>query len=124
MGAVFAEKAVWLGATKENIPCGSSTEEQRCQTAFSAKILRAAGLLSVACVGSVVTARFGDAPPSPPWPQPKSLAEAPLVVLKQALSPRNQGIPESESHGIKTSVKKAGGSVDSNPRKFTMFGFP
>ena len=37
-------------------------------------------------VGSVVTARCGDAPTSPPWPQPKSLAAAPLVVSKQALS--------------------------------------
>src|SRR5438445_13316970 len=85
-GAVFGEKAGWRGATKENIPGGSSTEEQRSQTAFSAKTLRAAGLLSVAGVGSVVTARCGDASTSPPWPQPKSLAAAPLVVSKQALS--------------------------------------
>jgi hypothetical protein len=84
-GAVFGEKAGWRGATKENIPGGSSTEEQRSQTAFSAKTLRAAGLLSVAGVGSVVTARCGDAAPSPPWPQTKSLAAAPLVVFKQAL---------------------------------------
>src|SRR5260370_37824645 len=28
----------------------------------------------------------GDASTSPPWPQPKSLAAAPLVVSKQALS--------------------------------------
>src|SRR5713101_8130447 len=34
-GAVFVEKAGWRGATKENIPGGSSTEEQRSQTAFS-----------------------------------------------------------------------------------------
>src|SRR5216683_145909 len=83
-GAVFGEKAGWRGATKENIPGESSTEEQRSQTAFSAKTLRAAGLLSVAGVGSVVTARCGDASTSPPWPQPKSLAAAPLVVSKQA----------------------------------------
>jgi hypothetical protein len=61
------------------------TEEQRRQTTFSAKTLRAAGLLPVASVGSVVTARCGDAPTLPPWPQPKSLAAAPLVILKQAL---------------------------------------
>src|SRR6266446_2408833 len=84
-GAVFGEKAGWRGATKENIPGGSSTEEQRSQTAFSAKTLRAAGLLSVAGVGSLLTARCGDARNSPPWPQPKSLAAAPLVVSKQAL---------------------------------------
>ena len=58
-GAVFAEKAVWRGATKENIPGGSSTEEQRSQTAFDAKTLRAAVLLFVAFVGSAVTARCG-----------------------------------------------------------------
>src|SRR5437667_7921379 len=85
-GAVFGEKAGWRGATKENIPGGSSTEEQRSQTAFSAKTLRAAGLLSVAGVGSFLTARCGDARNSPPWPQPKSLAAALLVVSKQALS--------------------------------------
>src|SRR6267378_6335203 len=85
-GAAFGEKAGWRGATKENIPGGSSTEEQRSQTAFSAKTLRAAGLLSVAGVGSFLTARCGDARNSPPWPQPKSLAAAPLVVSKQALS--------------------------------------
>src|SRR5258708_7448335 len=84
-GAVFGEKAGWRGATKENIPGGSSTEEQRSQTAFSAKTLRAAGLLSVAGVASFLTARCGDARNSPPWPQPKSLAAAPLVVSKQAL---------------------------------------
>ncbi|MFA6546963.1 MAG: hypothetical protein WCS99_21280, partial [Limisphaerales bacterium] len=64
-GPVFREKAGWRGVTKENIPCGSSTEEQRSQMAFSLKTLRAAGLLPVACVGSGVTARCGDAPPSP-----------------------------------------------------------
>jgi hypothetical protein len=53
--------------------------------AFCAKTLRAAGLLSMTCVGSAVTARCGDAPASPPWPQPKSLAAAPLVIFKQAL---------------------------------------
>src|SRR5260370_23732328 len=85
-GAVFGEKAGWRDATKENIPGGSSTEEQRSQLAFSAKTLRAAGLLSVACVSSSVTARCGDAPASPPWPQSKSFAAAPLVVFKQALT--------------------------------------
>src|SRR4051794_23758348 len=88
-GAVFGEKAEWSrmrDATKENIPGGSSTEEQRRQAAFSPKTLRATGLLSGAGVGWALTARFGDARASPPWPQPKSLVAAPLVVLKQALS--------------------------------------
>ena len=39
----------------------------------------------MAGVGSAVTARYGDAPASPPWPRPKSLAAAPLVILKQSL---------------------------------------
>src|SRR5713226_3106241 len=85
-GAVFGEKAGWRGATKENIPGGSSTEEQRSQAAFSAKTLRAAGLLAAACVGSDLTARCGDARSSPPWPQPKSLAAGPHAILRQALS--------------------------------------
>src|SRR5216683_4966114 len=96
-GAVFVEKAGWRGATKENIPGGSSTEEQRSQTAFSPKTLRAAGLLSVAGVDSFLTARCGRcARPKPPWPQPKSLAAAPLVVSKQALSAGGHQISHSE----------------------------
>jgi hypothetical protein len=37
----------------------SSAEEQRSQTAFCAKTLRAAVLLAAACVGSALTARCG-----------------------------------------------------------------
>jgi hypothetical protein len=84
-GPVFGQKAGWQGATKENTPGGSSTEEQRSQAAFCAKTLRAAGLLAVAGVGSLLTARCGDARNSPPWPRPKSPAAGPLVVFKQAL---------------------------------------
>ncbi len=89
-GDVFEGKAGWRGATKENIPRGSSTEEQRSQTAFPSKTLRAAGRVPVAGVGSVVTARCGDAiarveTPSPPWPQPKSLVAAPRAIFRQAL---------------------------------------
>src|SRR5215207_1682396 len=84
-GCCFAPQAGWRGATKENIPGGSSTEEQRSQPACGAKTLRTAGLLSVAGVGSVLTARCGDARTSPPWPQPKSLAAAPFPVFSQAL---------------------------------------
>jgi len=60
-------------------------QEQRSQAAFGAKTLRAAGLLSVACVGSVLTARVGDARTSPPRPRPKSLAAGPRPISKQAL---------------------------------------
>src|SRR6266446_1476432 len=105
-GAVFGEKAGWRGATKENIPGGSSTEEQRSQTAFSAKTLQAAGLLSVAGVGSFLTARCGDAWNSPPWPQPKSLAAAPLVVSKQAL--RIRALRSLRSLHLKCSVSHCG----------------
>src|SRR6266542_5838720 len=66
-------------------PQRSPTEKQRSQAAFSAKTLWAAGLLSVACVGSTVKARCGDAPVSPPWPQSKSLAAGPHAISKQAL---------------------------------------
>src|SRR5215212_8598488 len=55
-GAVFGPQAGWRGATKENILYGSSTEEQRSQPACGPKTLRAAGLLSVAGVGAVLTA--------------------------------------------------------------------
>ena len=37
-----------------------------------------AGLLPLTGVGSVLTARWGDARTSPPWPAPKSLAAGPL----------------------------------------------
>ena len=66
-------------------PQRSVSEEQRSQWVVSAKTLRAAGLLPVAGVGSAVTADYGDAPASPPWPPPKSLAAGPLSILKQAL---------------------------------------
>ena len=73
-GAVFVQKVGWRGATKESAvrdsaqrtlgkqtgraweahtPCGSSTEEQRSQTTFCTKTLRAAALLSSASIGSV-----------------------------------------------------------------------
>ncbi len=75
----------------------SATEEQQSQPAFSAKTLRAAGLLSAACVESAVTARCGDAPASPPWPRPKSLTAGPHAILKQALRYRIQGQGQSPS---------------------------
>src|SRR5436190_18839417 len=85
-GAVFAPEAGWRGATKENIPRGSSTEEQRSQPACGAITLRAAGLLPVGFVGSVLTARCGDARTSPPRPQSKSLAAAPFPIFSQTLT--------------------------------------
>jgi len=64
---------------------GLRLREQQSPAAFCAKTLRAAGLLPVAGVGSVVTARCGDAPTSPPWPPPKSLAAGPRAVFRRAL---------------------------------------
>src|SRR6185312_7519606 len=114
LDAVFGEKAGWRGATKEtamrdsaltqfeqltgraweaHIPGVSSTEKQRSQTAFSAKTLRAAVLLPVDCVGLAVTAHCGDAPASPPCPQPKSPAAAPSPIFRQALRERAQQFP-------------------------------
>jgi hypothetical protein len=87
-GAVFEAKAGWQDATKENILHGSSTEEQRGQPAFVSKTLRAAGLLALGFVVAGVTARNGDAPPAPPRPKPKSLAAAPLSILRQTLRRR------------------------------------
>src|SRR6266481_1013649 len=90
-GRCFRGKGRMAGATKEALRAATTEQLRkhsragRSQTAFSAKTLRAAGLLSVAGVGSFLTARCGDARNSPPWPQPKSLAAAPLVVSKQAL---------------------------------------
>jgi len=84
--AVFEQSDGWRGATRANPLCGASPKEQRSQPAVCSKTLRAADLLAVGGVGSVVTARSGDAPPSPPCPQPKSLAAAPLAILRQALS--------------------------------------
>lgn len=79
-------------------PYRSLTEEQQSQTVFCATTRRAAVLLPVYCVGSVVwlpkpatswlprnelslrdpwSVRVGDVPPSPPCTQPKSHAVAP-----------------------------------------------
>src|SRR5438445_9730385 len=84
-GPVVGQKAGWRGATREHTRQRSVTEEQRSKTGFCPKTLRAAGLLPVAGVGSLLTARCGDARNSPPWPRPKSLAAGLLLILKQAL---------------------------------------
>jgi len=84
-GAVFVAKAGWRGATKGNTPRGSSTEEQRSETALAAKTLRAAFLLALDFVVADGTARCGDVPSAPPRPKPKSPAAAPFPVFKQAL---------------------------------------
>jgi hypothetical protein len=82
-GHLFAGryKAGWRGATGEHPRSGAVTEEQRSQPAFSPKTL-----LTAAGVGSAVTARCGDAPASPPWPQSKSLAAGPHAIFRQALT--------------------------------------
>ena len=101
------------GATREALRAATTEQLRkhsragRSQTAFSPKTLRAAGLLSVAGVGSFLTARCGDARNSPPWPQPKSLAAAPLVVSKQALTdPRWDMLVARASSGRKTPCRE------------------
>jgi hypothetical protein len=82
---LFPSKELMARRDRENTLHGFSTKEQRSQAAVGSQTLRAAGLLAVGCVGSVVTARYGDAPSSPPCPPPKSLAAAPLAIFGQAL---------------------------------------
>ena len=110
-GAVIGQKAGWRGATREtalrvsarlrfgkpicrtweaHTLYGSSTEEQRSQTAFCAKTLRAADLLPWGFVVACVTARCGDAPPAPPRPKPKSPAAASLAIFRPALRSSDQ----------------------------------
>ena len=91
---VFAQKAVWQGAclcgalrqaTTEDTRSGLRARSNAARWPVCAKILRAAGLLAAAGVGSALTARCGDARASPPWPQPKSLAAGPHAIFKQSL---------------------------------------
>ena len=98
-GAVFAGRAGWRGTRRENTLHGSSTKEQRSQTARPAKTLRAAGLLSLAFVGADLTARFGDARSASPRPKPKSLAAAPLPISRQALTWLHRSIERDAGRG-------------------------
>src|SRR5258708_38014496 len=82
MGSCFPGKGL-MARRQEHTLQRSVTEEQRSQSAFCAKTLRAAGLLSGPCVGSVLTARCGDAPASPSWPQLKSLAAGFHAILNR-----------------------------------------
>jgi hypothetical protein len=81
-GAVVGSEAEWRGATRENTLHGSSTEEQRSQSASGAKTLPAAALLSVGRVRSVGTVRCGDFCGGQSGP---ALAAARLPILSQAL---------------------------------------
>jgi hypothetical protein len=83
---VFGQKAGWRGATRDHPRSGAVTEEQQSQTAFCAKTLRAASFLPVACVGSFLTARCGDARNSPPWPRSKSFAAGTIRISKKTPS--------------------------------------
>ena len=74
--------------------------------AVGPQTLPAAGLLAVGCVGSVVTAHHGDAPPSPPCPQPKSLAAAPLAIFRQALNREPSGVPKSTGDRVRTVARR------------------
>jgi len=94
--AVLEEKAGWRGATKETL-YGSSTAEQRSQTAFSSKILRTAGLLAGSFVVVAVIARWGDIPATPADDRHHSLpAKTPRrrtpIILKRRPNPFLSGI--------------------------------
>jgi len=71
---------------KTKIGDGLMAFGQQNQVIRGGENLQTAGLLAVGGVGSVVTARCGDAPTSPPGPWAKSLAAAPLGIFRQALS--------------------------------------
>ncbi len=103
------------GATKENIPGGSSTEEQRSQPAFPAKTRRALGLLQFARVGSALTARRGD----PSWPvrHGPALAHAKIPLRRtprnfqsgsQGQSENSVGWPDDVAAGVLESARRAG----------------
>jgi len=49
---------------------------------------------------SALRAPIGDARPKPPWPQPKSLAAAPLVIFKQVLRRDSERRMAGSSSGI------------------------
>ena len=87
-GPVFGEKAGWRGVTSEHTRQRSVSEEQRSQPVFCAKTLRAAGLLSAACVGSAVipTCREGDAPAAARG----YVGQAGLAALAAAKIPRRR----------------------------------
>ena len=72
--------------------------------AFSPKTLWAGGLLHGGLVGSVLTARCGDARTSPPRPRPKSLAAGSRPILKQALTRRRLPQPAASAEGLTSSV--------------------
>ena len=80
------QKALWLRCSLVEDPLGIFSFVAPRQRAFCTKTLRAAGLLAVDCVGSVLTARCGDARTSPPRPRPKSPAAASLRIFRRSLS--------------------------------------
>ena len=104
-----ADKGKWLRRRDADAPW-PDRHHQLCLRAWL-KTLRAVGLLSVACVASVVTARCGDAPlasparTSPPWPPPKSLAAGLHGIFRHAL--RLAG-PNSLALGITTGLRSSG----------------
>ncbi len=113
-GPVFAEKALWRGATREHTRQRSVTEEQRSQRAFSAKTLRATGLLREAFVGSTVTARCGDAPVSPPRPRTKSLvAGLPLFFRQSLRAIQRKGVHPVETKAQGSGATRCGGGLQS-----------
>jgi len=59
----------------------------------------AAGLLAWGGVVASVTARYGDAPPAPPCPKPKSLATAPRAIFRHTLTLALAALGTVATHG-------------------------
>ena len=92
-GAVFGEKAGWQARRRRRCarPPRSNSESIREQGEARRPFPRKRSGRRVFCPWPALTRSLQPsagrcAPPRPPWPQPKSLAAAPLVVSKQALS--------------------------------------
>ena len=90
-GSCFRGKAGLARREERAYPQWSVSDEQRRQSGFYARTLRAAGLLPVAFVGSALTARVGDARALPPWPQPKSPAAGPAFNFQTGSYARPAG---------------------------------
>ncbi|MBM3838748.1 MAG: hypothetical protein FJ398_12445 [Verrucomicrobia bacterium] len=84
-GPVFAPKAGWRGATKENILPGSSTEEQRSQKAKSPQPSGAGRRLAGCGVARRSQPQNGDAPSSRLASGQAALPPKPEVIFAQTL---------------------------------------
>ena len=91
-GAVFGEKAGWQARRRRISLVDLRLRSNEARRPFPRKPSgRRVFCPWPALARSLQPAAGRCARPRPPWPQPKSLAAAPLVVSKQALSPSRRG---------------------------------